>query len=63
VSDLYLVVESFEILIALCARACENWKQMLAQDKRFPLGLVTNESGGTRSVTAGMVRDCPAAAK
>jgi len=23
---------------------------MLAQDKRFPLGLVTSESGGTRGV-------------
>jgi len=43
--------------------ASKNWKQMLAQDKRFPLGLVTIESGGTRSVTAGMVRDCTAVAK
>jgi len=36
---------------------------MLAQDKRFPLGLVTSESGGTGSVSAGMVRDCPAVSK
>jgi len=36
---------------------------MLAWDKRFPLGLVTNEFGRTRSVTAGMVRHCSAVAK
>jgi len=41
----------------------KNWKHVLAQDKGFPLGLVTNESDGTRSVTAGMVRDCPAVTK
>jgi len=53
------------ILIAIVpnARACINWKQMLAQDKRFPLGLVKNETGGTRSVTDGKVRDCLALAK